>query len=180
LSTVDPDLALPYGGARIPAMLAYKNLAAANSLYKYFDSCSPTVWSLIERLINTCYSTPPTFAIYVCSVVLRSLLTSPPLPLESSSSQPLAPLSSFAEKKSSILYSLLSNDGFYVPTAEEGSWSRMNVTFRVKNGDSDLEKLFVKEASEKGLKGLGGHRSVGGAFLLSYLGRHMGKCTYCS
>jgi len=36
----------------------------------------------------------------------------------------------------------------------------MNVTFRLPS--EELEKLFVREAAEQGMKGLKGHRSVGG------------------
>ncbi|KAK4699330.1 phosphoserine aminotransferase, partial [Phenoliferia sp. Uapishka_3] len=35
---VDPDLALPHGGARVPSMLAYKNLADSDSMFKYVTS----------------------------------------------------------------------------------------------------------------------------------------------
>jgi len=41
----------------------------------------------------------------------------------------------------------------------------MNVTFRLPKGGEPLEKAFVKEASERGIKGVNGHRSVGGASL---------------
>jgi len=37
----------------------------------------------------------------------------------------------------------------------------MNVTFRLQAGEA-LEKQFIKEAGERGIKGVGGHRSVGG------------------
>jgi phosphoserine aminotransferase len=36
----------------------------------------------------------------------------------------------------------------------------MNVTFRLPS--EELEELFVKESSAAGMKGLKGHRSVGG------------------
>jgi phosphoserine aminotransferase len=36
----------------------------------------------------------------------------------------------------------------------------MNVTFRIAN--EELEAQFIAEAAEKNLKGLKGHRSVGG------------------
>ena len=106
-------------------------------------------------------STPPTFTIYLCSLVLRSLLASPPLPL-ASGARPLSPLSEFADKKSSLVYALLDDaSGFYVGTADKAARSRMNVTFRLKGGEA-LEKKFIAEASEKGIKGVAGHRSVGG------------------
>ncbi|GAA5912479.1 hypothetical protein JCM6882_005525 [Rhodosporidiobolus microsporus] len=137
---VDLDAAVQYGGARVPAMLSYKNMADSNSMY----------------------NTPPTFAIYVCSLVLRSLLISPPMPLPAADARPLFPLSDFADKKSSLVYAELDDaSGFYVGTADKDVRSRMNVTFRLKGGE-ELEKKFVKEASERGIKGVSGHRSVGG------------------
>ncbi|KAI5474703.1 hypothetical protein MNV49_002571 [Pseudohyphozyma bogoriensis] len=140
---VDPDLALPYGGPVVPAMLAYKNLADNDSMY----------------------NTPPTFTIYLCSVVLRSLLATPPLPL-AAGAPALSPLAEFATKKSSLVYALLSSkdsesDAFYQGTAEESTRSRMNITFRIRGG-ADAEKKFVKEAEAQGIIGVGGHRSVGG------------------
>ncbi|GAA5848707.1 hypothetical protein JCM8547_004601 [Rhodosporidiobolus lusitaniae] len=137
---VDLDAAVQYGGARVPSMLSYKNMADSNSMY----------------------NTPPTFTIYVCSLVLRSLLIFPPMPLPAPDARPLAPLSDFADKKSSLVYAELDDpSSFYVGTADKPTRSRMNVTFRLK-GDEELEKKFVKEASERGIKGVNGHRSVGG------------------
>ncbi|GAA5931891.1 O-phospho-L-serine:2-oxoglutarate transaminase [Sporobolomyces koalae] len=137
---VDLDAAVQYGGARVPSMLSYKNLADTNSMF----------------------NTPPTFTIYVCSLVLASLLKSPPLPLSPSTAAPLTPLQEYAAKKSSLIYSELDNsDGFYQGTANKDSRSRMNVTFRIQGGE-DVEKRFVKLAGEKGIKGVSGHRSVGG------------------
>ncbi|BGP30105.1 Phosphoserine transaminase [Rhodotorula toruloides] len=137
---VDLDEAVKYGGARVPSMLSYKNMADTNSMY----------------------NTPPTFTIYVCSLVLRSLLASPPLPLSSPDARPLSPLSDYADQKSSLIYAELDDgSGFYVGTADKAVRSRMNPTFRLKGGE-ELEKKFVMAASEKGIKGVNGHRSVGG------------------
>jgi len=160
LSTVDLDAALPYGGARVPSMLSYKNMAANDSMFKSVSLASSFAHRLRADFLPLS-STPPTFTIYICSLVLRSLLETPPLPL-ASGDRPLSPLSSYADKKSSLVYSLLdAPDGFYLGTADKDVRSRMNVTFRLKGGEA-LEKKFVAEASEKGIKGVGGHRSVGG------------------
>lgn len=99
--------------------------------------------------------------------MLASLLASPPFPLATSTSPALSPLAELAAKKSTLIYSLLSSPAdaeqkFYQGTADPTSRSRMNVTFRIKGGDS-LEKLFVKRAADKGIVGVAGHRSVGGA-----------------
>lgn len=38
----------------------------------------------------------------------------------------------------------------------------MNVVFRIRNQDENLEKKFAAEAAAEGLSGLKGHRLVGG------------------
>ena len=38
----------------------------------------------------------------------------------------------------------------------------MNVTWRIKGGDEELEKKFIEEAKLAGMTSLKGHRSVGG------------------
>jgi phosphoserine aminotransferase len=112
------------------------------------------------------HSTPPTFTIYVCSLVLRSLLASPPLPLSSPGARPLSPLAAYALAKSSLIYELLDGSSkFYVGTANENSRSRMNVTFRLQGEGKEREereKRFIALAGVKGIQGVGGHRSVGG------------------
>lgn len=47
----------------------------------------------------------------------------------------------------------------------------MNVTFRLKGEGKDrdvIEKKFIKEAGEKGIAGVAGHRSVGGELFLRF------------
>ena len=64
-------------------------------------------------------------------------------------------------QKAEMLYSAIDgSDGFYTGTAEPGSRSKMNVTFRLPSAELDVE--FCDTAEEKGLVGLRGHRSVGG------------------
>jgi len=78
-------------------------------------------------------------------------------------------LQEWASQKSQLVYTELdSSNGFYEGTANEDSRSRMNCTFRLKGGDVELEKKFVKLAGEKGIKGVSGHRSVGGMSLLLF------------
>ena len=50
--------------------------------------------------------------------------------------------------------------GFYQGHAEPGSRSAMNVPFRLAN--TAFDEPFVKQAAERGLVELKGHRSVGG------------------
>jgi len=62
--------------------------------------------------------------------------------------------------KAKKLYDAIDGSDFFRGTALPGCRSDMNVTFRLP--DEELEALFVKEAAGQDLKGLKGHRSVGG------------------
>jgi phosphoserine aminotransferase len=65
------------------------------------------------------------------------------------------------ESKAALVYAALdAHPDFYKAYAEKASRSFMNVTFGLPT--PDLEKLFVKEAAKQNMKGLKGHRSVGG------------------
>jgi phosphoserine aminotransferase len=96
------------------------------------------------------YNTPPAFAVYAVGLVVRWLV----------GQGGLEAIARGNERKSSKLYAEIDRSGFYRGTAQQGSRSRMNVTFRLPN--EELEKTFVKESAAAGLDGLKGHRSVGG------------------
>jgi phosphoserine aminotransferase len=60
-----------------------------------------------------------------------------------------------------LLYDVIDQSGgFYLPHAERDSRSMMNVPFRLANTAHD--EPFLKQAAERGLVELKGHRSVGG------------------
>ncbi len=98
---------------------------------------------------NSLYNTPPCFTIYVITLVTRWILKMGPEVVYRQNVE-----------KAGKLYSALEGSRFYRPAAAKECRSDMNVTFRLPS--EELEELFVKEASAKGLKGLKGHRSVGG------------------
>lgn len=100
---------------------------------------------------NSMYNTPPCVSIYMVQLVLKWL---------EDTVGGLAKMESLNQQKANLLYSLLDQEEFYRGTAEPGSRSLMNVTFRLPT--EELEKRFIKEAAEHGLGGLKGHRSVGG------------------
>jgi phosphoserine aminotransferase len=100
---------------------------------------------------NSMYNTPPCFAIYTIQLVLQWL---------EETIGGLAAMETLNQKKAALLYDVLDKGGFYRGTADVGSRSLMNVTFRLPN--EELEARFVAEALENGLGGLKGHRSVGG------------------
>jgi phosphoserine aminotransferase len=100
---------------------------------------------------NSMYNTPPCFAVYTVQLVLKWL---------EETIGGLEKMDEINQKKAQTLYDLMDSGDFYRGTAEPGSRSLMNVTFRLPS--EDLEKQFIKEALENGFGGLKGHRSVGG------------------
>jgi len=105
----------------------------------------------IHAVNNSLYNTPPVFGIYIVGLVAKWLL----------SIGGLEAIAKINDEKAKLIYDAIDNsNGFYRGHAEKDSRSKMNITFRLPN--EDLEKQFVKEATERGLVGLKGHRSVGG------------------
>ncbi len=100
---------------------------------------------------NSMYNTPPCFPIYTIQLVLKWI---------EETIGGLEKMDAQNRKKAGMLYDYMDNSSFYNATAEPGSRSLMNITFRLP--DEDLEKAFVAEAAENKLGGLKGHRSVGG------------------
>ncbi|MDW8457745.1 MAG: 3-phosphoserine/phosphohydroxythreonine transaminase [Verrucomicrobiota bacterium] len=100
---------------------------------------------------NSLYNTPPCFAIYMVMLVSRWILAQ----------GGLEALARRNAEKAALIYETIDNSGgFYRGTAAIEDRSDMNVTFRLPS--EELEEKFVKEASAQGMKGLKGHRSVGG------------------
>ena len=62
--------------------------------------------------------------------------------------------------KATLLYDALDRSNFYTTRVALEDRSRMNVTFRLP--DDELTTRFVADAAAAGLKGLKGHRAVGG------------------
>ena len=99
---------------------------------------------------NSMFNTPPTFAIYILNLVTEWL----------KSKGGIAAIEEINDAKSEALYELIDSTEFYRCPVEPASRSRMNVVFRLPS--EELEAKFIKEAAAAGLKGLKGHRSVGG------------------
>ena len=95
------------------------------------------------------YNTPPCFSIYILALVTRWLKA---FGLERMHRQ--------NAEKAAMLYQRIDASGFYRGTACKECRSDMNVTFRLPT--EELEADFIAQASKRGLKGLKGHRSVGG------------------
>jgi len=97
------------------------------------------------------FNTPPTFAIYVIDLVLKWL---------EETIGGLKEIDRVNKQKASLIYDVIDNSDVYYGTAEVNSRSLMNVTFRLP--DKKTEERFLAEATQNGLVGLKGHKSVGG------------------
>jgi len=98
---------------------------------------------------NSLYNTPPCFAIYMLCLTTRWM-----------KKMGLPKLFKQNRDKAQLLYDVIDAGGFYRGTAKAEHRSDMNITFRLPT--EELEALFIKQASEAGMKQLKGHRSVGG------------------
>jgi phosphoserine aminotransferase len=104
------------------------------------------------------YHTPPTFAVYILSLVTDWMVAE----------GGLEGMKRRNEAKAKLLYDAIdASGGYYHCPVEKTSRSLMNVVFRVGGsaaapGDEAVEKNFAKQAAAAGLVGTPGHRSVGG------------------
>mgnify|MGYP001302751554 FL=1 len=96
------------------------------------------------------FNTPPTYAIYMCKLVLAWI----------KSKGGLSAMAEHNKKKAAILYDYLDKSKLFKGTVEKDSRSLMNVPFIT--GDADLDKKFIERCIDNGLVNLKGHRSVGG------------------
>lgn len=100
---------------------------------------------------DSLYNTPPCFAIYMIALVTRWI----------DAQGGLEVLAKTNVEKAALLYSAIDGSGgYYRGAAAIEDRSDMNVTYRLPS--EELEVRFISEASKLGLKGLKGHRSVGG------------------
>jgi phosphoserine aminotransferase len=98
---------------------------------------------------NSLYNTPPCFSIYMLCLTTRWLKKTG-----------IQNMFTINRDKAQLIYDAVDASSFYRGTAKKEFRSDMNVTFRLPT--EELETLFIKQASEAGMKQLKGHRSVGG------------------
>ena len=100
---------------------------------------------------NSMFNTPPTFAIYLVRGVLRWL----------KAQGGLAAIERINLAKAKTLYAAIdASPDYYRCPVEPGSRSHMNAVWRLPS--EALDDRFASEATNAGLVGLKGHRSVGG------------------
>lgn len=67
-----------------------------------------------------------------------------------------------AQERAEVLYAEIDRNKFFKGTVEETSRSLMNICFVMNEEYAELEKPFFEFATECGMVGIKGHRSVGG------------------
>jgi phosphoserine aminotransferase len=96
-------------------------------------------------------NTPPTWAIYLTSLMTSWLL----------SQGGLAAMAEQNRQKAALIYAAIDHSGgFYENPVALKNRSRVNIPFFIK--DRSLEPLFLEQAQARGLTQLKGHRSAGG------------------
>lgn len=96
------------------------------------------------------FNTPPCFAIYGVGEVLKWL----------KKQGGVEKIEEINKEKAALLYQEIDSTDFYRGHAEKASRSLMNITFNLPT--PELEAEFIAKATEIGLNGLKGHRSIGG------------------
>ena len=99
---------------------------------------------------DSMYNTPPTYAWYLAGLVFEWL----------KDLGGVEAMGKLNQAKAQKLYGYIDNSGFYKNPVAVPNRSRMNVPFTLP--EEALDKPFLKEAEERRLLNLKGHRSVGG------------------
>jgi len=112
---------------------------------------TPTMFNYKTHSENdSMFNTPPTYAIYICKLVLDWI----------KELGGLEKMKEINEKKANILYDFLDNSKMFSATVAKPDRSIMNIPF--VTGNDELDKKFVKEATANNFANIKGHRSVGG------------------
>lgn len=146
---------LIYGGAQ-------KNLAPAgvtfvivrNDILGKVDRVIPTMLKYNTHISKeSMFNTPPVLPIFAALQTLKWI----------KSMGGVAEIEKINIKKADLLYGEIERNSLFKPTipAKEDR-SRMNVCFVMNDGHEAHEKAFNDFATEKGMIGIKGHRSVGG------------------
>ena len=113
---------------------------------------TPTMFNYATHAENgSMYNTPPTYAIYICGLVLEWIRDE---------IGGLEAMQAVNEKKAKLLYEFLDSSKLFKGTVVPEDRSLMNIPF--VTGSDELDAQFVAEAKKAGFINLKGHRSVGG------------------
>ena len=104
----------------------------------------------VQAEADSMHNTPPSYAIYLAGLVFQWLIRN----------GGLVAMEKVNIAKAKIVYDYLDATEFYHSPVAREDRSRMNIPFTLRN--DRLDAAFLKEAQERGLAELKGHRSVGG------------------
>ena len=143
-----------YGGAQ-------KNLAPSRVTFVIGkDDAVGKVSRYIPSMLNykthidggSMFNTPPVLPIYSAMQTLRWI----------KAQGGVKEMDRRATEKADMLYAEIDRNKMFVGTAAKEDRSRMNICFVMAPEYKDLEADFLKFATDKGMSGIKGHRSVGG------------------
>ena len=143
-----------YGGAQ-------KNLAPAGVTFVIVkNDCVGKVSRYIPTMLNyqthidggSMFNTPPVLPIYAALLTLRWI----------KAQGGVKEMERRAIEKADMLYGEIDRNKLFVGTAKPEDRSRMNICFVMAPEYKELEADFLKFATERGMVGIKGHRSVGG------------------
>lgn len=143
-----------YGGAQKnlgPAGVAF--VIIKESILGKVSRYIPTMLNYKTHIENnSLFNTPPVLPIYSSLETLRWLKVQ----------GGVKEMEKRSIAKSELLYNEIDRNKLFVGTAAKEDRSRMNVCFVMKPEYQELEAEFLKFATDRGMVGLKGHRSVGG------------------
>jgi len=120
------------------------------------ERCPDSVHTMLQYRTHvsneSLYNTPPTFGIYMISLVCQWL----------EELGGLEAIRDITQRRASLVYEAIEQSStFFCPNHPQDR-SCMNVVFRANQLDESTEAAFLKIAAQQGLIGLKGHRSAGG------------------
>jgi phosphoserine aminotransferase len=105
---------------------------------------------------NSLYNTLSIFDVWIAGQVMEALL-------KTFGAKKVSGMQEVADAKAKAVYAALDKyPEVYRVVPDKSVRSRMNICFRVHDGDAEKEKVWLQRAEDRGLMGLKGHRSVGG------------------
>lgn len=146
--------AIIYGGAQknlAPAGLAF--VIIKNDILGKVSRHIPSMLNYTTHIENgSMFNTPPVLPIYSAMETLRWI----------KASGGLVEMEKRNIRKAALLYDEIDRNPLFVGTAEVEDRSRMNICFVMSPEYVEWEAEFMKFATERGIVGIKGHRSVGG------------------
>lgn len=146
--------ALIYGGAQknlAPAGLTF--VVVKDEILGKVSRQIPTMLDYRTHIENgSMFNTPPVVPVYAAMQTLRWLKANGGVPA----------MEKRNKEKAALLYAEIDRNPLFKGTAAKEDRSIMNVCFVMADAYKDNEADFLKFATERGLDGLKGHRSVGG------------------